>query len=288
MDWIELNPKYKKSGESTSTKGGVSKFTSVTKSKAGKGYRIYSTGEIRDMIQTTFPTRSVRNVWMGEKTKARKPRWTTTRESVVNARAQKEQATSKWVDIPEEDQVKLRSFEEGNADFKKPILAQKRVYDDVGKRGVFWTGRYTGEKITKSHLLDVDHLVSIYRGAASEFMQKKESKFSQLSQKYAFVRNTKNLVISTRKENRDVKKGLGLDKYVPPLKEARPEYAQAYHDVFEHYGMKMTVGEAAKYTEFTGKKPTVGLWNLDDSNKLNKFMNDELAKAHKMRSRKKE
>ena len=66
------------------------------------------------------------------------------------------------------------------------------------------------------------------------------------------------------------------------MKSVRPEYAQAYHDVFKQYGMKMTIGEHAKYTEYTGKQPTVGLWNQEESDKINTFMDVERAKTEKL------
>jgi len=272
MDWIDLNPKYKSVGKSVA-KGSktISQFGSSRKTR-----KSITTKKLREKIQNKFPTRSGSDVWMGERTSSGTSRWDAVRDSVVNKRAKREQPTSKWVDIPEKDLVKLPSQEGG--DFK-PIKAQKRVYENVGKRGIFWTGKYTGEKIIDSKLVDVDHLVPKFRAQASEFME--NPAFQTLKQKYAFIRDTKNLFISTRVENRDVKKGYGLKKYVPPLKEARPEYAQAYHDVFEQYGMKMTVGESAKYTEYTGKKPTVGLWNQEQSDKLNTFMDVERAKTEK-------
>ena len=273
MDWIDLNPKYKNAGKS------VAKGAKTIGSSTAKVRQVTSTKAVREKIQKKFPTRSRSDVWMGETTRSGTSRWDAVRDSVVNKRAKREQPTSKWVDIPQKDLVKLPSFEEGNSDNQKPILAQKRVYENVGKRGIFWTGKYTGKKIIDSKLLDVDHLVSKFRAQGSEFMG--NPAFKTLKQKYAFIRDTKNLFISTRAENRDVKKGYGLKKYVPPLKEVRPEYAQTYHDVFEQYGMKMTVGEAAKYTEYTGKKPTVGLWNQEESDKINTFMDVERAKTEK-------
>ena len=277
MDWIDLNPKYKNAGKS------ATKETSF-KFKPGKRKKSLSNKQLRNKVKSKFPTRSGSEVWMGEKTKAGTPRWPVTRESVVNRRAKREQPTSKWVDIPKEELVKLPSEGKGNADNKKPIMAQKRVFENVGKRGVFWTGAYTGKKILHSSKVDVDHVVPKFRAQASEFMGNKMLK--TLEQKYKFVRDTKNLVISTQHENREVKKGYGLSKYQPPLKSARPAYAQKYYDVMQDYGMKMTVGEAAKYTEMTGKtlsheRKAHGLWNQEESDKLNTFMDVERAKTEK-------
>ena len=277
MDWIDLNPKYKSAGKS------ATKETSF-KFKPGKRKKSLSNKQLRNKVKSLFPTRSKSEVWMGERTKAGTPRWPVTRESVVNKRVQHEQATSKWVDIPQKDLVKLQSFEEGNADNQKPILAQKRVFENVGKRGRFWRGAYTGKKITDPKLIDVDHVVPKFRAQASEFMGNKM--LETLEQKYKFVRDTKNLVISTQHENREVKKGYGLSKYQPPLKAARPAYAQKYYDVMQDYGMKMTVGEAAKYTEMTGKTPSFerrihGIWNEEQSDKINTFMDVERAKTEK-------
>ena len=187
-----------------------------------------------------------------------------------------------------EDLAKLPSEGKGNADNKKPIMAQKRVFENVGKRGVFWKGAYTGKKILHSSKVDVDHVVPKFRAQASEFMGNKM--LETLKQKYKFVRDTKNLVISTQHENREVKKGYGLSKYQPPLKSTRPAYAQKYSDVMQDYGMKMSIGEAAKYTEMTGKtlsheRKAHGLWDQEESNRMNTFMETERAKS--MRSRNK-
>lgn len=274
MDWIDLNPKYKSAGKS------ATKETSF-KFKPGKRKKSLSNKQLRNKVKSSFPTRSKSEVWMGERTKAGTPRWPVTRESVVNKRVQHEQATSKWVDIPDKDLAKLPSQKGGAF---KPIKAQKRVYENVGKRGRFWRGEYTGKKITDPRLVDVDHVVPKFRAQASEFMGNKM--LETLEQKYKFVRDTKNLVISTQHENREVKKGYGLSKYQPPLKAARPEYAQKYSDVIQDYGMKMTVGEAAKYTEMTGKtlsheRKAHGLWNQEESDKINTFMDVERAKTEK-------
>ena len=274
MDWIDLNPKYKSAGKS------ATKETSF-KFKPGKRKKSLSNKQLRNKVKSLFPTRSKSEVWMGERTKAGTPRWPVTRESVVNKRVQHEQATSKWVDIPDKDLAKLPSQKGGAF---KPIKAQKRVYENVGKRGRFWRGAYTGKKITDPKLVDVDHVVPKFRAQASEFMGNKM--LETLEQKYKFVRDTKNLVISTQHENREVKKGYGLSKYQPPLKAARPAYAQKYYDVMQDYGMKMTVGEAAKYTEMTGKtlsheRKAHGLWNQEQSDKINTFMDVERAKTEK-------
>ena len=274
MDWIDLNPKYKNAGKS------ATKETSF-KFKPGKRKKNLSNKQLRNKVKSLFPTRSKSEVWMGERTKAGTPRWPVTRESVVNKRVQHEQATSKWVDIPDKDLAKLPSQKGGAF---KPIKDQKRVYENVGKRGRFWRGAYTGKKILHSSKVDVDHVVPKFRAQASEFMGNKM--LETLEQKYKFVRDTKNLVISTQHENREVKKGYGLSKYQPPLKSARPAYAQKYSDVMQDYGMKMTVGEAAKYTEMTGKTPSFerrihGIWNQGESDKLNTFMDVERAKTEK-------
>tara|TARA_R110002051_G_scaffold304490_2_gene373848 strand:+ start:307 stop:1116 length:810 start_codon:yes stop_codon:yes gene_type:complete len=269
MKWYDLNPDYKKTENKVKvTKGATS--TTKSDSGSGTGRKIYNSKELREIVTKKFPTRSRRKIWMSEEGKSRgTPQWEVTRESVVSARAKHKQKTNKWVDIPK------------NELDKGAISGQKRVTEKTGK--AYWRGAYTGKKITDPKLIDVDHVVPIFRAAASE--QFGDNKFRKLSQKHEFVRNTKNLVISTRKENRDVKQGFGLSKWQPPMKEARPKYAQAYHDVFQHYGMKMTVGEATKYTELTGKEPTVGLWNQEDSNKMNTWMENERAKS--MRSRNK-
>jgi hypothetical protein len=281
MDWIDLNPDYKSAGKAPS------KNTSFT-FKSGKRKKSISNKQLRKKVKSKFPTRSGSAVWMGEKTKAGTPRWPVTRESVVNKRAQTEQPTSKWVDIPKGDLAILPSEGKGNADNKKPVMAQKRVFENVGKRGIFWKGAYTGKKILHSSKVDVDHVVPKFRAQASEFMGNKM--LETLKQKYKFVRDTKNLVISTQHENREVKKGYGLSKYQPPLKSARPAYAQKYSDVMQDYGMKLTVGEAAKYTEMTGKtlsheRKAHGLWDQKESNRMNTFMETERAKS--MRSRNK-
>jgi hypothetical protein len=270
MDWIDLNPKYKNAGKSATS------FTF----KAGKRKKRISNKELRNKVQSRFPVRVKSGVWMSERTKGGKPRWPVTRESVVNKRAQHKQGTSEWIDLPKKDLVEMPSQGEPNAAWKKPIGAQMRVYKDVGRRGTFWIGKYTGKKILHSSQLDVDHMVSKFRAQASLFMGNKQ--FATREQKYAFIRDTDNLFISTRKENQDVKKGYGLRKYVPPLKEARPVFAQTTHDVFEKYGMKMSIEEAAKYSEYTGNKPTVGLWNQEESDKINKFMDVERAKTEKL------
>ena len=272
MDWIDLNPKYKNAGKS------VTKGSKTIGSNTAKVRKVTSTKAVRQKIQKKFPTRTRSDIWMGEKTRSGTSRWDAVRDSVVNKRAQREQPTSKWVDIPKKNLKALPSEELGVA--KKPIFAQKRVFEDVGKRGIFWTGKYTGKKILHPSKVDVVHLVPKFRAQASEFMQ--NPAFKTLKQKYAFVRDTKNLFVSTQDENRNVKKGFGLKKYVPPLKSVRPEYAQAYHDVFKQYGMKMTIGEHAKYTEYTGKQPTVGLWNQEESDKINTFMDVERAKTEKL------
>ena len=163
MDWIDLNPKYKSAGKSvTKSSKTIGDFGSASKTK-----KSISTKELRKKIQNKYPTRTGSGVWMGEKTKSGTSRWDAVRDSVVNKRAKREQPTSKWVDIPDKDLAKLPSQEGGAF---KPIKAQKRVYENVGKRGRFWRGKYTGKKLTDPKLVDVDHVVPKFRAQASEFM----------------------------------------------------------------------------------------------------------------------
>lgn len=257
MKWAELNPDF---GEVTkkevSTKARTSQPVSSTRktSKLGKGITLYSKKEIKKVLHDKFPTRSRRNVWMSEQSKARSPRWLGIRDAVIGRDAIKAEF------IP--------------TDFVRFPLTYKK--ESTGPRGVHWRGAYTDKKVLHSGDMDVDHMVPIFRAAASEkFIP---GLFSDLKQKQAFTANMKNLVTVTRAENK-VKGSFGITEWKPPLQSAVPKYAKAYHDVFKEYGMKMTVGEAAKYTEYTGKQPTVGLWNQEESNKINQWIATQRMKS---------
>ena len=247
MKWAELDPDF----------GGTSKKKALTKggkvkTKLSKKHKKFDKKSLKSLLKNKFGTRSRRNVWMTEQDKSRSNRWNAIREGVVSAYAQQAQdvPTDEWEDIPkaelgdrgEKGKLVGRTFQQGGA--KDFISGQKRVYkkETTGPRGVHWRGAYTGKKILHSGDIEVDHIVPVFRAAASERFN---DKFTTLKQKQEFVANSRNLVVAT-KEGNQAKGGYGLAKWKPPLESARPDYAEAYHKVFENYGMKMTIGEAQR------------------------------------------
>ena len=297
MKWADVDPKYPFKG--VKGKGGSKKKTTPFKLTkfAQKTKKLPTKAELQKYVQDKYPKRGSRSIWMGEKAKSGRSHWEGFQEGVIEDAAIHHQLVKSKVKVPVGHEIvsddlgpkgeqifgKVQKAPEGTGggaleEYEATVVKR----EPVGKGGVYWRGGYTGEKITldekKAGGLQLDHIVPIFRAAAS-------GKFKTNKQKYEFVKNLKNLVVSKTSVNQE-KGSYGLAKWQPKQQEQKEFYAKAYHDVFKHYGMKMTVGEASKYTEITGLKPTVGVWNQKKSDDINTFMDKERQMiANRMKSR---
>ena len=292
MKWADVDPKYPFKG--VKGKGGSKKKTTPFKLTkfAKKPKKLPTKAELQKYVHDKYPKRDSRSIWMGEKAKSGRSHWEGFQEGVISDAAIHHQLVKTNVRVPVGYEIVSDAGLEGVSKLQKAPDEGGGAIEEtegivtklkpVGKGGVYWRGGYTGEKITldekRAGGLQLDHIVPIFRAAAS-------GKFKTNKQKYEFVKNLKNLVVSKTSVNQE-KGSYGLAKWQPKQQEQKEFYAKAYHDVFKHYGMKMTVGEASKYTEITGLKPTVGVWNQKKSDDINTFMDKERQMiANRMKSR---
>ena len=208
--------------------------------------------------------------WGGELDASGKKRWIAVRQGVLHRDVKTRQLVKKNVVVPKGHEIvtddrgpewtwssKVQKAPKGVSGAIEATEGVVKEWENVGPGGAHWRGFYSGKKFLNEGEVDIDHLVSVSRA-------RKSGKFKKKEQKQEFYANMKNLVVAGSVLNREQKKGHGLAKWQPEQKERREAYAEAYHDVFKHYGMVMTHPERETYKKITGNEPEVASQHVLD------------------------